>query len=237
MAHAHRAGGNVMNAAGHPLDRYDWTGIVGQLDAEGWAPLPALFSPPQARALARAFDDPAAVRISGERDERRALRLPAPPPLRDLPCALYARLAPLAQSWAQRLGHDVRYRPDLDAERTAPDGPAVLTCLRLDGYEALQHAHDDWAFPIRLVALLSDPARDFSGGEFVMTEQRPRQQSRPLVLPLGLGDAALIAAAHRPIRGARGDYRATLRHAVSRVRGGERRGLELPLDGQAFAPG
>lgn len=86
------------------------------------------------------------------------------------------------------------------------------------------------------MALLSDPAHDFSGGEFVMTEQRPRQQSRPLVLPLGLGDAALIAAAHRPIRGARDDYRATLRHAVSRVRGGELRGLELPLDGHESVP-
>lgn len=226
-----------MNAAGHPLDRYDWPRILDQLDAEGWAPLPALFSPSQARALARAFDDPAAARITGEYDERRALLLPAPAPLRDLPRALYARLTPLAQSWAQRLGRDIRYPPAPDAGRAAPDAdPAVLTRLRLDGHEALRHAHGETAFPILLVALLSDPAHDFSGGEFVMTEQRPRQQSRPLVLPLGLGDAALIAAAHRPIRGARDDYRATLRHAVSRVRGGERHGLELPLDGHESVP-
>ncbi|WP_373824467.1 2OG-Fe(II) oxygenase [Achromobacter insuavis] len=238
MAPARRAGDNAMNAAGHPLDRYDWTRILGQLDAEGWAPLPALFDPPQARARAQAFGDPAAVRTGGERDERRALRLPAPPLLRDLPRALYARLAPLAQSWAQRLGRDIRYPPDPDAGRAAPHAePAALTRLRLDGHEALRHAHDDTAFPILLVALLSDPAHDFSGGEFVMTEQRPRQQSRPLVLPLGLGDATLIACAHRPIRGARDDYRATLRHAVSRVRDGERRGLELPLDAPRSVPG
>ncbi|WZB73548.1 hypothetical protein WJ972_18795 [Achromobacter insuavis] len=125
MAPARRAGDNAMNAAGHPLDRYDWTRILGQLDAEGWAPLPALFDPPQARELARAFDDPAAVRIGGERDERRALRLPAPPLLRDLPRALHARLLPLAQSWAQRLGHDIRYPPG-----RMPGGPRRTSTRR-----------------------------------------------------------------------------------------------------------
>ena len=227
-----------MNAAGHPLDRYDWPRILDQLDAEGWAPLPTLFSAPQARTLAQAFDDPAAVRITGEQDEHRTLRPPAPPPLHDLPSALHARLAPLAQSWARRLGRDTPCPADPDAAPARPGAaPAVLSRLRPDGYEALRHAGDEAAFPFVLVALLSAPAHDFSGGEFVMTEQRPRQQSRPLVLPLGLGDAALIAAAHRPIRGARDDYRATLRHAVSRVRGGERHGLELPLDGHKSVPG
>lgn len=214
-----------MNAAGHPLDRYDWTRILGQLDAEGWAPLPALFDPPQARALAQAFDDPAAVRIGGERDERRALRLPAPPLLRDLPRALYARLAPLAQSWAQRLGRDIRYPPDPDAGRAAPYAePAALTRLRQDGFEALRHAHDDTAFPILLVALLSDPAHDFSGGEFVMTETDSAGQ-RAEVLPLRQGDALVFTVNQRPVAGARGWRRVAMRHGVSALRDGQRHTL------------
>lgn len=110
-------------------------------------------------------------------------------------------------------------------------GPASLSRLGRDDCQPLRHAPDEAGFPFYLVALLSAPGRDFSGGEFVMTEQRPRQQSRPMVLPLARGDAALIAALHRPVRGANGDYRATLRHAISRVRGGVRVGLSLPLSG------
>ena len=114
--------------------------------------------------------------------------------------------------------------------------PPCLNRLRQDGFLPLRHAADDAAFPFGLIALLSETGQDFTGGEFVMTEQRPRQQSRPMVLPLQRGDAAVIAVAHRPVHGANGDYRATLRHAVSRVRSGERVGLSLPLDGLPAPP-
>jgi hypothetical protein len=91
------------------------------------------------------------------------------------------------------------------------------------------HRHDEgeWIFPLQVVALLNEPKRDFTGGEFVMTEQRPRMQSRPMVAPLGPGDMAIIASAQRPIQGAHGYYRGHLKHAISRVRSGERIGLEL----------
>lgn len=206
-------------SAAPTLDRYDWTEIHRQLDAEGWALLPALFNPDQARALACLFDDPGAP-ASADRASCRTLRAPLPAGLDALRQALHARLLPLARTWARRLGRDpAAFSP----------APASLERLLVDGCLPLRHAQDDTAFPFCLTALLSEPGQDFTGGEFVMTEQRPRQQSRPQVLALGLGDGAVIAAAHRPIRGAQGDYRATLRHAVSRVRGGERRGLALPL--------
>ena len=216
-----------MTAAAHALERYDWARIAQQLDAEGWAPLPALFSAAQVRALTQAFDAPDAAsqtQALAHQGERRSLNGALPAALDGLAPALHARLAPLAQSWSQRLGRVAASLP-----LGLADAP-LLHRLREDEAHPLTHEMDDAAFPLRLVALLSDPGQDFSGGEFVMTEQRPRQQSRPLVLPLGLGDAALIAAAHRPIRGAQGDYRATLRHAISRVRGGMRMGLELPLN-------
>lgn len=206
-----------------PLDRYDWARILEQLDTEGWAPLPALFSPAQASALTRAFDDPHAVPGGAEGGACRPLPPPLPHGLHTLQDALQARLAPLARNWARRLG---RAAPAATAA-----GPASLSRLGRDDCQPLRHAPDEAGFPFYLVALLSAPGRDFSGGEFVMTEQRPRQQSRPMVLPLARGDAALIAALHRPVRGASGDYRATLRHAISRVRGGVRVGLSLPLSG------
>jgi len=87
-------------------------------------------------------------------------------------------------------------------------------------------------FPLQVVALLSEPGRGFSGGEFVMTEQRPRMQSRPMVLPLELGDAAVICTAERPVKGGNGYYRVNMKHAISRVRGGERIGMELSFHRQ-----
>lgn len=215
-----------MTAAAQALDRYDWQRIEQQIDTEGWALLPALFSPAQARTLAQAFEEPATLRQApapARQGERRYLQAPLPNALDGLQSALHARLAPLAQSWAQRLGRDA-------SNVSLPlSAPPTMHRLHEGDSHPLVHEPDEGAFPLRLVALLSEPGQDFSGGEFVMTEQRPRQQSRPLVLPLGLGDAALIAAAHRPIRGAQGDYRATLRHAISRVRSGVRVGLQLPL--------
>ncbi|MGE8658050.1 MAG: 2OG-Fe(II) oxygenase [Achromobacter sp.] len=211
-----------------PLDRYDWARILEQLDTEGWAPLPALFSPAQARALARAFDDPRTVPTGAADGTCRSLPPPLPHGLDALQARLHARLAPLARTWARRL------------ERAAPAAtaaaPACLSRLRQDDCQPLRHAADGAAFPFGLIALLSEPGHDFSGGEFVMTEQRPRQQSRPMVLPLARGDGAVIAVAHRPVQGASGDYRATLRRAISRVRGGERMGLSLPLDGPPAPP-
>ena len=112
--------------------------------------------------------------------------------------------------------------------RARQGGQSHLSRLGVEDYLPLhQRNAGGQVFPMQVVALLSEPGKDFDGGEFVMTEQRPRMQSRPMVLPLGLGDAAIIGTAERPFKGTRGHYRVNLKHAVSRVRSGERVGLEL----------
>jgi hypothetical protein len=198
-----------------PLDHYDWTLIRHQLDAEGWALLPGFFSPDATRQLAQA--DSAAT--------LEALR-----PL------LYCRLLPIARTWAEALQQDTPYPDDfttwMQHNRNAGQTRPLSAIHRLgqDDYQPLtQHADGDAVFPLQLVALLSDPDRAFTGGEFVMTEQRPRMQSRPMVLPLRCGDAAVIAVSHRPVRGVNNVYRVTARQAISRVRAGQRVGLELLL--------
>ncbi|MGE8682089.1 MAG: 2OG-Fe(II) oxygenase [Achromobacter marplatensis] len=199
-----------------PLAHYDWDLIARQLDAEGWALLPGLFQEDAARRLAWTGAEAAAF------DSLRA--------------HLYRQLLPVARSWAAALQQDAAYPDDFsawmqrnrDAGQTRP--LTALHCLRADAYQPLiQHADGAHVFPLELVALLSQPGTDFTGGEFVMTEQRPRMQSRPMVLPLELGDAAVIAVSHRPVQGVRDIYRVTARQAVSRVRSGERTGLEVLL--------
>lgn len=207
-----------------PLGQYDWPRIARDLDAQGWAILPALYAPDDARALARlqALDGPLAD--------------PLPAPIARLRADLYTRLLPVARAWAQSLGQDVAYPDDLAAyarqNRRAGQSRGLTAIRRLaaGGYQPLlQHADGTDVFPLRLIVLLSEPGVDYTGGETVMTEQRPRMQSRPMVLPLGLGDAAVIAVSHRPVRGAQGVYRVTARQAISRVRSGERVGLDLML--------
>ena len=198
-----------------PLDRYDWPLIGQQLDAEGWALLPGLFPQEAARQLAHA-DNTATLE---------ALR-----------ASLYRRLLPIARAWADALQQDAPYPDDfttwMQHNRNAGQTRPLSAIQRLgqDDYQPLtQHADGDAVFPLQLVALLSDPDKAFTGGEFVMTEQRPRMQSRPMVLPLRCGDAAVIAVSHRPVRGVNNVYRVTARQAISRVRAGQRVGLELLL--------
>lgn len=198
-----------------PLDHYDWNLVGQQLDTEGWALLSGFFPPEAAGQLAQ-MDSTATLE---------ALR-----------ASLYRRLLPIARAWADALQQDAPYPDDVaawmqhnrDAGQTRP--LSAIHRLGQDGYQPLtQHADGDAVFPLQLVALLSDPDTAFTGGEFVMTEQRPRMQSRPMVLPLRYGDAAVIAVSHRPVRGVNNIYRVTARHAISRVRAGQRVGLELLL--------
>lgn len=221
----------------HALGRLDWAGIAAQLDAEGYALLPEWQVPEQARALAGYA---AGLRRSPLVDGKSGLgdlhyfpeELPAP--LAAWRAALYRHLVPIANRWSERLDSAYRYPDDLadfllrGRQAGQTHAPSHLSLLREDGYIALhQRNAGAHVFPLQCVALLSEPGLDHTGGEFVMTEQRPRMQSRPMVVPLRLGDAALIATAHRPVRGAGGDYRVNLKHAVSRVRSGVRSGLEL----------
>ncbi|KGD89207.1 prolyl 4-hydroxylase [Achromobacter sp. RTa] len=220
------------------IDGLDWAGIAAQLDAEGYALLPQWLMPEQARALGRhaaALERASLARGGLGQGDLHYFPADLPAPLAAWRADLYRRLAPISNRWSERLGSGYRYpgelEPFLRRGRQAGQTHALthLSQLRGDDYVAL-HQRNEGAhvFALQLVALLAEPGLDFTGGEFVMTEQRPRMQSRPIVLPLRLGDAALIATAHRPVRGASGaDYRVNLKHAISRVLGGTRIGLEL----------
>ncbi|WP_431046672.1 2OG-Fe(II) oxygenase [Roseateles sp. L2-2] len=201
------------------VDRLDWPRIEAQLNEEGCAVLPGVLGEGLIAELLSARPDVIA----------------------DLRKHFYERLVPTANHWNAVREIDHTY-PDTLAEWMAQSGGAAvdatgdsahsrLTRLRIDDYEPLrQYGERPNAFPLQLVALLNEPGNDFTGGEFVLTEQRPRMQSRPMVLPLRRGDVAVLAVAHRPHKGTKGYYRVSLKHAISRVRSGERVGIELLID-------
>ena len=171
------------------------------------------------------------ARIEAQLDEEGFAILPGlmdQPQVRDLADlreALYPRLVAIADRWNETLGSPVR--PPARRSGEAPTR-STSTVLRQGDYQPLhQSAGAEQGFAFQLTALLSEPGRDFTGGEFVMVEQRPRMQSRPMVVPLKKGDVAIIASAQRPHRGSKGYYRVKVKHAISRVRSGERVGMEL----------
>lgn len=229
-----------MTAIRTAVDQLHWEGIGAQLDAEGHAVLPGLLGADAARELAQRMRP--AKDVKGKRPRAAnpggadllyfGATLPAP--LDALRTSLYGPLAVIANRWNGALGIAARYpaawaefrRRNQQAGQTR--GQSYLSRLVTGDHVPLHHRNDgEQVFPLQVVAVLCEPDVDFQGGEFVMTERRPRMQSRPLVLPLRLGDLALIATAERPCKGSKGAYRVNLRHAVSRVRGGERIGLEL----------
>lgn len=222
------------------LDAFDWRTAEAALDAHGHAVLPRLLDADACEALAAACADAAPWQevialqaIDRGAGDWRPLGAMLPAPLHGLHAALSARLVPIARRWRRVLAD-----AGLSAATAATDAstgtgldPAAAMRLREGDFLAL---HNDGAadriFPLRVALLLSGPGHDFSGGEFVTTEQRPRMQSRPTVVPLVRGDAVVFAAHRRPVAGSAGVYRAGLRHAVSRVRGGERLSIELRFD-------
>lgn len=221
------------------LDRLDWADISAQLDAEGHAVLPDLLSTDAARCLARQIAAPGAHRVRLEADglgrgELLCFETGMPAPLASWRTALYRRLVSIANRWNDILGVRHRYPAELETflqhNRRAGQTRAQshLSRLGVEDYIVLHQRNEgEQVFPMQIVAVLSAPGADFEGGEFVTTEQRPRMQSRPAVLSLALGDMAIIATAARPFQGTKGAYRVNLKHAVSRVRRGERIGLEL----------
>ena len=214
----------------------DWRGIAERLDLEGHAVLNSVLSADECAALAGAYGDDARFRSrivmarhGFGRGEYKYFAYPLPDVIGELRTALYPRLAGIANRWNDALGIAARYPDDLAAylrrcHRAGQTRPTPLLLQYGEGdYNCLhQDVYGEHVFPLQVTLLLSMPGRDFTGGEFVLTEQRPRQQSRADVVPLGLGDGVIFPVRHRPAQGTRGIYRVNLRHGVSRVRSGHR---------------
>jgi hypothetical protein len=214
----------------------DWSRISTELDAQGCAVLEGLLSPAQCLALAALYPDDSRFRsrvVMGRhgfgRGEYKYFAYPLPDPIAELRPALYAPLRDVANRWNETMGIDIRYpeRHQAFLDRCHAAGQTRPTPLLLQyaasDYNCLhQDLYGEHVFPLQVAILLSEPGRDFTGGEFVLTEQRPRMQSRPEVVPLRQGDAVVFAVHHRPVQGTRGFYRVNLRHGVSRIRSGHR---------------
>jgi hypothetical protein len=215
---------------------FDWTRVAAELDGRGHALLPALLTPGECVALAAGYDEAACFRSrvvmarhGFGRGEYQYYAYPLPDRVQRLREALYARLVPVANRWSAALGESTSYPDNLAAflARCHAAGQRRPTPLLLrygvDDYNCLhQDRYGEHLFPLQIAVLLSQPGRDFSGGEFVLTEQRPRMQSRADVVPLQQGDAVAFAVHQRPVQGTRSAYRVQLRHGVSRLRGGNR---------------
>jgi O-6-methylguanine DNA methyltransferase len=215
---------------------YDWQALAGELDNYGCAVLPKLLSPEECRTVAAIYPDESyfrshinMARHGFGKGEYRYFKYPLPDILDGLRTALYPGLARAANEWNGRMGINERYPDDHasflkrchDAGQTRPT-PLLLQYVAGDFNCLHQDLYGDLAFPIQVAILLSEPGKDFTGGEFVLTEQRPRMQSRAEVVPLRQGDAVAFAVHNRPVQGSKGNYRVNLRHGVSRVRSGTR---------------
>jgi hypothetical protein len=214
----------------------DWGGIGAELDASGSALTPPLLNAAACRRLSGAYENDALFRSKVVmarhgfgRGEYKYFSYPLPDVVRELRAALYPHLAAVANRWEEMLGRPARFPAEHEAfiamchaagqARPTPlllkYGPGDYNCLHQDLY-------GEQVFPLQAAFLLSRPGEDFTGGEFVLTEQRPRMQSRVDVPALKQGQAVIFAVNERPVRGAKGGYRVKMRHGVSRLRSGER---------------
>jgi hypothetical protein len=214
----------------------DWKRATTDLDAQGCAVLPGLLSANECEELAALYDVDEKFRsriVMGRhgfgRGEYKYFAYPLPEPIAALRPALYPPLSRIANRWNEAMGIAIRYPEDHAAflKRCHDAGQARPTPLLLryeaGDYNCLhQDLYGEHVFPLQVAILLSQPEEDFTGGEFVLTEQRPRMQSRAEVVPLRQGDAVAFAVHHRPVQGTRGVYRVNLRHGVSRLRSGRR---------------
>ena len=218
------------------LPDYNWAHVRQQIDTHGFGLLPGLLDPHSCLSLRQMYEDTALFRsrIQMERyhfgrGEYQYFDYPLPPLVQTLREQLYPQLAPIANLWAEQLNMPGRFPADLasfhEAGRAAGQTrpTPLLLRYRSGDYNCLhQDIYGELHFPLQLIVALSQPDADFSGGELVLIEQRPRQQSRPRVIALQQGDAAVITVRERPEKGLRGYRRLQLRHGVSAVHGGER---------------
>ena len=230
------SGARFVNGVPERVAHVDWTRVTAELDARGCATVEGLVTSSECEALASLYAEDAVFRSrvvmarhGFGKGEYKYFEYPLPGVVAALREALYPQLAPIANRWNTAMGIDVRYPAEHAAylERCHAAGQVRPTPLLLryvaDDYNCLhQDLYGEHVFPLQVAVLLSEPGRDFTGGEFVLTEQRPRMQSRAEVVPLRQGDAVVFAVHHRPVQGTRGVYRVNLRHGVSRIRSGHR---------------
>jgi hypothetical protein len=232
---------NTNADAAQRIDALDWQGAAQALDDRGHALLPGLVPPQACEAIAGLYAQEAGFRSrvvmqrhGFGRGEYKYFGYPLPPMIGAMRAALYPHLVPIANRWNAQMGLPTRYperHEDFVARCHAAGqlrptplllqyGPGDHNCLHQDLY-------GEHVFPLQVAVLLSEPGRDFTGGEFVLTEQRPRMQSRAEVVPLRQGDAVVFAVHHRPVQGTRGIYRVNMRHGVSTLRTGSRHTLGI----------
>ncbi|WP_275629931.1 2OG-Fe(II) oxygenase [Pseudomonas sp. 273] len=225
-----------MSSLAERIAALDWPALAAQLDSDGHAQVPGLLDRRQCQWLRALYarDQPFRSRVVMARHgfglgEYRYFAYPLPAPLQTLREAFYPPLAGIANAWQQRLGlapaYPARHAEFLERCHAAGQLRPTPLLLRYGAgdYNCLhQDLYGELAFPLQVAILLSQPDEEFTGGEFVLAEQRPRMQSRVEVVPLRQGDALLFAVSQRPVRGARGDYRVNMRHGVSRLLWGER---------------
>jgi len=223
------------------LDRIDTLALEGDLEAQGWSVLPDLLTAPQCDDVAGLYSGEdgfrsrvVMARHGFGRGEYRYFSYPLPWLIQQLRTTLYPHVAPIANQWHERMGMNARFPASHDEfmARCAAAGQRRPTPLLLQygagDYNCLhQDLYGEHVFPLQVAVLLSEPLNDFTGGEFVLTEQRPRMQTRAAVVPLTKGDAVVFAVNSRPVHGTRGNYRVKLRHGVSKIIAGHRHTLGI----------
>jgi hypothetical protein len=236
-----RASAQAPASLGARIAALDWAALAAQLETYGCAATGALLTEQECRTLADMYASEDAFRSrivmarhGFGRGEYKYFAYPLPEPVATLRTTLYPPLADIANRWNEAMGMGVRYPHEHAsflarchrAGQTKPTplllqyGEADFNCLHQDLY-------GEHVFPLQVAFLLARPGADFTGGEFVLTEQRPRMQSRAEVVPLAQGEGVIFPVHHRPVRGARGVYRVNMRHGVSRLRSGHRHTLGI----------
>ena len=223
------------------IGQHDWNAITAEINAHGCAVLPKLLTAAECKAAARLYPDDKNFRSQVHmarhgfgRGEYKYFKYPLPELIGALRTALYPRVAPIANAWNERMKIETRYPAKhadylkiCHAAGQLRPTPLLLQYTQGDFNCLHQDLYGELAFPLQATVLLSEPERDFTGGEFALTEQRPRMQSRVEVVPLRQGDAVVFAVHNRPVEGSKGAYRVNLRHGVSRLRSGHRHTLGI----------
>jgi uncharacterized protein len=218
------------------IEMLDWSSVERNLDERGYAHLPRLLSRSECADVIRLYESDSAFRSrivmarhNFGRGEYKYFEYPLPPLVQTIRTSAYPHLASIATRWNERMKvparfpvkHDEYLRQCRGAGQRRPT--PLLLRYEAGDYNCLhQDIYGEHVFPLQIAVLLSQPKNDFGGGEFVLTEQRPRMQSRVEVVPLELGDAVVFPVRERPVAGSRGNYRVNMRHGVSRIRKGER---------------